>query len=355
MRLARPAAILVLALLLVSGAGAATRAQSSSTLAAPHELCTASSCARDEPPQRHVHAHAVVRVAARRRREPLRVPARHLPDVRVRRAARPQDDAHAGGLARHRAAVDHRHAVLALRARPRPRAERAPTPWSDALRLQHALDEPADAARGAARADSLDAGRRRDGVPGLVPRAEQDLQDADDRRRRARVLHASTRIRPGPAPCTGASARCARSTASTSRTTRATACPTTSFGPWSPVYTSTNTPFAGGALGRRRDDLRHDLDRDDTRRASPHARVLVQRRHGPSGTPTELYRVYVATDRDCVNIVFRGAVVGSPAYAPRWNGTLALPSTIAAQTAARDEVPASAGAEGLTSMADTRP
>ena len=73
-----------------------------------------------------------------------------------------------------------------------------------------------------------------------------------------------------------------------------------------------------------------------------------------SGTSTELYRVYVATDSDCVNVVFRGAIVGSPAYAPRWNGTLALPSTIAAQTASRTQF-ASAGAEGLTSMADSTP
>ena len=45
------------------------------------------------------------------------------------------------------------------------------------------------------------------------------------------------------------------------------------------------------------------------------------------GQPAELFRVYVATDRDCVNIVYRGAIVGSPAYAPRTTGPLALPQT----------------------------
>ena len=35
------------------------------------------------------------------------------------------------------------------------------------------------------------------------------------------------------------------------------------------------------------------------------------------GAPAELFRVYIATDEDCVNIVYRGAIVGSPAYAPR--------------------------------------
>jgi hypothetical protein len=42
------------------------------------------------------------------------------------------------------------------------------------------------------------------------------------------------------------------------------------------------------------------------------------------GSP--LYRVYVSTDDSCVNTVFTGAVVGSPAYAPRISGgPLALP------------------------------
>ena len=64
------------------------------------------------------------------------------------------------------------------------------------------------------------------------------------------------------------------------------------------------------------------------------------------GAPAELFRVYVATDEDCVNIVYRGAIVGSPAYAPRTdraarscrNGTLigsrrlgGTPSTMASR------------------------
>ena len=44
------------------------------------------------------------------------------------------------------------------------------------------------------------------------------------------------------------------------------------------------------------------------------------------GTPAEFFRVYIATDEDCVNIVYRGAVVGSPAYAPRTTGSLAMPT-----------------------------
>src|SRR5437764_9589800 len=39
-----------------------------------------------------------------------------------------------------------------------------------------------------------------------------------------------------------------------------------------------------------------------------------------------LYRVYIFSDQDCVNPVFKGSIVGSPAYAPRTSGPLALPS-----------------------------
>jgi hypothetical protein len=49
--------------------------------------------------------------------------------------------------------------------------------------------------------------------------------------------------------------------------------------------------------------------------------------HGLLGVGTELYRVYVFTDRECLNPVFKGAVVGSPAYAPRPYGPLDLPRT----------------------------
>jgi hypothetical protein len=72
---------------------------------------------------------------------------------------------------------------------------------------------------------------------------------------------------------------------------------------------------------------------------------------GLGGASTELYRVYVATDKDCVNVVFRGAVVGGPAYAPRLNGPLALPKDAAAVAAARKSFLAD-GPEGMTFTAD---
>jgi hypothetical protein len=69
------------------------------------------------------------------------------------------------------------------------------------------------------------------------------------------------------------------------------------------------------------------------------------------GAQAELYRVYVATDRDCVNIVYRGAVVGSPAYAPRTTGPLVLPGTSQEIAAARTSV-LDHGAEGSVFMLD---
>ena len=44
------------------------------------------------------------------------------------------------------------------------------------------------------------------------------------------------------------------------------------------------------------------------------------------GTSAELYRVEIFTDKQCLNRVYTGAVVGSPSWAPRLNGPLALPT-----------------------------
>jgi hypothetical protein len=54
------------------------------------------------------------------------------------------------------------------------------------------------------------------------------------------------------------------------------------------------------------------------------------------GTTHELYRMYAFTDSDCVNVVFRGSIVGSPAFAPRTSGMLKLPGTLSGIEAARN-------------------
>jgi hypothetical protein len=54
------------------------------------------------------------------------------------------------------------------------------------------------------------------------------------------------------------------------------------------------------------------------------------------GSSTELYRVEVFTDKQCLNRVYTGAVVGSPAWAPRLNGPLSLPQDPGSVTVARN-------------------
>src|SRR5205823_6213751 len=72
------------------------------------------------------------------------------------------------------------------------------------------------------------------------------------------------------------------------------------------------------------------------------------------GKPGELYRVYVFSDSDCVNVVFKGALVGSPAYAPRMTGPLNLPG-LANQLFFAPQAFLPDGAEGKTFMRDSSP
>lgn len=97
--------------------------------------------------------------------------------------------------------------------------------------------------------------------------------------------------------------------------------PAVSYGPWSQVFTSTNPTFAGGSFT--------NLATTSTTDASPHPLMPGFSWDGDTGAygRTELYRVAVFTDRDCLNQVFESPAVGSPAYAPRLTMTgLNLPT-----------------------------
>ena len=135
--------------------------------------------------------------------------------------------------------------------------------------------------------------------------------------------------------------------------------PTTSYGPWSPLYTDVQPPMSLGTLA----NLATVADTvNTTGTGSAHGLTPGFAFNGDRGglldyafgQPVELYRVYIATDRDCVNIVFRSSIVGSPAYAPRLNGPLDLPKTnedlVKARTKALDF-----GAEGDAFMLDGTP
>lgn len=128
--------------------------------------------------------------------------------------------------------------------------------------------------------------------------------------------------------------------------------PASSYGPWSPIYSTTNPAFAAGPLQPLRtvsDVVSTGSDTSPAHRTMP-AFVFAGNRT-LSGAAAELFRVYAFTDSDCINPVFTGAIVGSPAYAPRPYGPLALPQTAVALAEARTRYLPD-GAEGSTSTLD---
>lgn len=102
--------------------------------------------------------------------------------------------------------------------------------------------------------------------------------------------------------------------------------PAVSYGPWSPTYATTNPAWATGKL-----QLRAALSDavSTTSKAAAHQLMPAMTFGGDTGTDGHQYRLfrpYAFTDRDCVNAVFRGSVVGGPAFAPRISGPLKLPT-----------------------------
>lgn len=132
--------------------------------------------------------------------------------------------------------------------------------------------------------------------------------------------------------------------------------PTTTFGPWSPIYTNVQPPLSIGLLAPT---ATVSTTIDATGSGKAHGLtpgfVFGGDTGGPldvfQSIPAELYRVYVATDKDCVNIVFRGAIVASPAYAPRLTGTLDLPQNDLDVAKARNKI-LDVGTEGQALMLD---
>jgi hypothetical protein len=99
--------------------------------------------------------------------------------------------------------------------------------------------------------------------------------------------------------------------------------PALTVGPWSDEFTNLNPPFQVGEL-----NTFATVSDVVSTPASPKAHELTPGftfagNYRSWGLPafldptTELFHVYVSTDSECVNRVYVGAVVGSPAYAPR--------------------------------------
>jgi hypothetical protein len=112
--------------------------------------------------------------------------------------------------------------------------------------------------------------------------------------------------------------------------------PTVSYGPWSPTYTTTNPAIVDGTVAP-------SLAASDTTVSNATAPAQHELTPGfafagtrtAAGTATDLYRVYVFSDSDCVNVIHRGSIVGSPAYVPRTTGALKLPLSTTDAIAAR--------------------
>jgi hypothetical protein len=135
--------------------------------------------------------------------------------------------------------------------------------------------------------------------------------------------------------------------------------PTVSYGPWSPVYTSTNPDFAQGplTLGNAVSDTTSTPTAATAHRIVPAFTFTGDQPLSPADCVStlaarcELFRVYIFSDSDCVNVVYKGAVVGSPAYAPRITGPLMLPGDTKKLAAARNKN-LSDGAEGKVFTGD---
>lgn len=131
--------------------------------------------------------------------------------------------------------------------------------------------------------------------------------------------------------------------------------PAVTYGAWSPVYSSTNPSFQGGPIKLL--GTVSDVYSDGSAKAPAHRLMpafLFTGNTGLAGTQSELFRVEVFTDKQCLNRVFTGAVTGAPAYAARMFGPLALPASAAGVAAARGAfLPDGAEPPGITPDGET--
>jgi hypothetical protein len=112
--------------------------------------------------------------------------------------------------------------------------------------------------------------------------------------------------------------------------------PVAQYGAWSPVYSSTNPAVSAGPIkliGTVSDVFSNGSPSSPAHEMMP--AFIWSGNQALYGSPTELFRVEVFTDSQCLNRVYTGAVVGSPAWAPRLSGTLALPGDQTGLAAAR--------------------
>jgi hypothetical protein len=135
--------------------------------------------------------------------------------------------------------------------------------------------------------------------------------------------------------------------------------PAVSYGPWSNIYWSYNPHLTSNGSDPRGMLIPTGTISDiATTPLAPAAHGLMPAftfdgNQNLNHSVSELFRVYVFTDRDCVNLVFKSAIIGGPAYAPRSSGPLALPRDESQTDAARTTFLPD-GAEGTSFTNDGR-
>ncbi len=115
--------------------------------------------------------------------------------------------------------------------------------------------------------------------------------------------------------------------------------PVVSYGPWSPVYPASNPSLMSGPL--RVKLAVSDRISDDSKQSAHELMpgLVFTGDTDLSGQQRALFRVYAATDRECVNVVYKGSIVGSPAWAPRTSGPLAMGDSSWASVQATNSFP----------------
>ena len=128
-----------------------------------------------------------------------------------------------------------------------------------------------------------------------------------------------------------------------------------SYGPYSPMFTSTNkTTIRSGQLVATNaiSNVTSTPSRFRSNSLMP-GFTWTGTMVGGFTSNMGLYRVYVFSDKECINSVTVGSLVGGPAWAPRWAPPLQFPGTTADLTAfSAGTAPFTYGAQANAQMPD---
>ena len=124
------------------------------------------------------------------------------------------------------------------------------------------------------------------------------------------------------------------------------------YGPWSQTFTSVNPGIDDGVVHPVAAVTARATSTTTSAQAHEMTPAFVfAGSRDAAGNKYGFYRVYVFSDQQCVNTIFRGAIVGGPAYAARNKGTIKLPTDVKLVAAAANQI-LDLGDEGKTYTAE---